>query len=104
AAATLVQAPVRAAARAAAAARVATFPLVAGSEAFLTIPSIGIRLPVFLGGQATIDRGLVTHYEASGWRPPVPAGAAGTYWLAAHPSTPGSPLPAPPRIPPRAVI
>jgi LPXTG-site transpeptidase (sortase) family protein len=64
----------------------------AGEEALLTIPSLGIRLPILLGGQATIDRGLVTHYEASGWRAPVAAGAPGTYWLAAHHSTHGSPF------------
>jgi hypothetical protein len=67
-------------------------PTVAGEEAQLIIPSLGIRLPIMLGGQATIDRGLVTHYEASGWRPPVAPGAPGTYWLAAHHSTHGSPF------------
>jgi LPXTG-site transpeptidase (sortase) family protein len=103
-------APVPAAARVAAPARVtpaapvATFPMVAGEEAVLIIPSIGIRLPVVLGGQATIDRGLVTHYEASGWRPPVAAGAPGTYWLAAHHSTHGSPFAALPNVRTGAVI
>lgn len=90
--------------RAAPAPPVANFPIVAGSEAVLIIPSIGIRLPVVLGGQATIDRGLVTHYEASGWRPPVAAGAPGTYWLAAHHSTHGSPFAALPNIRTGAVI
>jgi sortase (surface protein transpeptidase) len=65
---------------------------VAGQEAILTIPSLGMHLGVVLGGQATIDRGVVTHYQAAGWRPPVPAGAPGTYWLAAHHSTHGSPF------------
>jgi hypothetical protein len=69
----------------------APVPTVPGEEALLTIPSLGIRLPILLGGQATIDRGLVTHYNA-GWRPPVAAGAPGTYWLAAHHSTHGSPF------------
>jgi LPXTG-site transpeptidase (sortase) family protein len=97
-------APITAPTRVAAAAPGATFPIVAGSEAVVTIPSIGIRLPVFLGGQATIDRGLVTHYEGSGWRPPVPAGAGGTYWLAAHHSTHGSPFAALPNIRAGAVV
>jgi sortase (surface protein transpeptidase) len=70
----------------------AATPTVAGQEATLVIASIGLRFPVVLGGQATIDRGLVTHFQAAGWRPAVPAGAAGTYWLAAHHATHGTPF------------
>jgi pyruvate dehydrogenase E2 component (dihydrolipoamide acetyltransferase) len=58
-------APLAAPARVAPAPKAATFPMVAGAEAVLVIPSIGLRLSVVLGGQATIDRGLVTHYEAN---------------------------------------
>ena len=39
-----------------------------------------------------IDEGVVAHYEGPGWRPPVPAGAVGTYWLAAHHATHGAPF------------
>jgi LPXTG-site transpeptidase (sortase) family protein len=63
-----------------------------GQESWVGIPSIGLDLPVFFGGQATIDRGVVTHYDGSGWRPPVGAGQAGTYWLAAHHVTHGAPF------------
>jgi LPXTG-site transpeptidase (sortase) family protein len=58
----------------------------------VTIPSVGIRLPVVHGGQATIDRGVVAHYDSPQWRPAVEAGAVGTYWLAAHNATHGSPF------------
>ncbi len=68
----------------------ATVP--SGAEAVVTIASIGIDLPVVLGGQSVIDQGVVAHYTAPGWEPPVPAGAPGTYWLAAHATTHGSPF------------
>ena len=77
---------------------VAVAPTVAGQEATLIIPSIGLREPIVLGGQDTINRGVVAHYEGGGWRPPVPAGAPGTYWLAAHHATHGSPFASLPNI------
>jgi LPXTG-site transpeptidase (sortase) family protein len=58
----------------------------------VTIASVGIELPVFLGGQSVIDQGLVTHYTAPGWEDPVWPGAPGTYWLAAHATTHGAPF------------
>ena len=64
----------------------------AGAEAILAIASVGIELPVVLGGQAVIDQGLVAHYTAPGWEEPVAAGARGTYWLAAHATTHGAPF------------
>jgi sortase (surface protein transpeptidase) len=67
-------------------------PTVSGQEATLVIASIGLRQPVVLGGQATIDRGVVTHFQGPGWRPAVAVGAPGTYWLAAHHATHGSPF------------
>ena len=66
--------------------------VVAGQEATLSIPSLGLRMPIFRGGQSVIDRGLVTHYVSSEWRPPVAAGSPGTYWLAAHHAPHGSPF------------
>lgn len=70
----------------------------AGAEATVTIASVGIRLPVVLGGQSVIDQGLVAHYTAPGWEDPVPAGAPGTYWLAAHATTHGAPFATLPEI------
>jgi hypothetical protein len=75
-----------------------------GQEAWLSIPSIGLTAPVFAGGQATIDRGVVTHYSGPGWRPPVGPGQAGTYWLAAHHVTHGAPFLNLPAISPGAVV
>ena len=63
-----------------------------GVEAMVAIPSLGIDLPVVEGGQAVIDEGVVAHYDGPGWLPPTPAGAVGTYWLAAHHVTHGSPF------------
>jgi LPXTG-site transpeptidase (sortase) family protein len=63
-----------------------------GTEAVVAIPSLGIDLPVIQGGQAVIDQGVVAHYTAPGWEPPVAAGAPGTYWLAAHHETHGAPF------------
>jgi LPXTG-site transpeptidase (sortase) family protein len=63
-----------------------------GAGTALSIPSVGIDLPVVDGGQAVIDRGVVAHYMADGWEPPVAAGAVGTYWLAAHHLTHGAPF------------
>lgn len=68
----------------------ATVP--AGAEAIVAIASVGIELPVVLGGQSVIDQGHVAHYTAPGWEDPVPAGAPGTYWLAAHATTHGAPF------------
>ena len=65
---------------------------VPGQEATVTIASAGITLPVVLGGQDVIDRGVAAHYAGPGWRPPVGPGQAGTYWLAAHHETHGSPF------------
>lgn len=73
-----------------AASAIATVP--AGAEAIVAIASVGIELPVVLGGQPVIDQGVVAHYTAPGWKEPVPAGAPGTYWLAAHATTHGSPF------------
>jgi LPXTG-site transpeptidase (sortase) family protein len=86
------------------AAPAAATPTVAGQEATLVIASIGLRLPVVLGGQATIDRGLVTHVQVAGWRAPVPVGAAGTYWLAAHHVTHGAPFAVLPNIRVGAIV
>jgi hypothetical protein len=63
-----------------------------GQEAWVSIPAIGLNLPVFAGGQSVIDEGVVTHFSAPGWRPPVAAGQPGTYWLAAHHVTHGAPF------------
>jgi LPXTG-site transpeptidase (sortase) family protein len=60
--------------------------------ASVSIASLGIDLPVIDGGQAVIDQGVVAHYIADGWEPPVAAGDQGTYWLAAHHETHGSPF------------
>jgi LPXTG-site transpeptidase (sortase) family protein len=68
----------------------ATVP--AGAEAVVAIASVGLELPVVLGGQSVIDQGHVAHYTAPGWEDPVPAGAPGTYWLAAHATTHGAPF------------
>jgi LPXTG-site transpeptidase (sortase) family protein len=67
-------------------------PIPSETEAMVTIASIGIELPVVPGGQSVIDQGVVAHYWAAGWEPPVPAGARGTYWLAAHRTTHGEPF------------
>ena len=64
----------------------------AGAEAWIAIPSLNLSLPIFMGGQSVIDRGVATHYLAAGWRAPVAPGAAGTYWLAAHHVTHGAPF------------
>jgi LPXTG-site transpeptidase (sortase) family protein len=64
----------------------------AGTGASVSIPSLGIDLPVVDGGQEVIDRGVAAHYVAEGWEPPVAAGAAGTYWLAAHHVSHGGPF------------
>lgn len=69
-----------------------------GAEAHVSIPDLGIELPVIGGGQAVIDDGDVAHYSAEGWLAPIPAGDAGTYWLAAHQSTHGGPFAALPEI------
>jgi LPXTG-site transpeptidase (sortase) family protein len=80
-------------------AAIAVSPAVArGTEATVSIPSLGIDLPVIEGGQSVIDEGVVAHYEAAGWKDPVDAGAAGTYWLAAHHATHGGPFAALPSI------
>jgi sortase (surface protein transpeptidase) len=67
-------------------------PLPAGTEAVVTIASIGVELPVVPGGQSVIDQGIAAHYWAPGWEPAVAAGTPGTYWLAAHQSTHGGPF------------
>jgi LPXTG-site transpeptidase (sortase) family protein len=63
-----------------------------GAEATVSIPDLGIDLPVVEGGQSVIDEGIVAHYTATGWLEPTPAGAVGTYWLAAHHATHGGPF------------
>jgi LPXTG-site transpeptidase (sortase) family protein len=71
----------------------ATAPATApGQEAMVEIPSINVSLPVVRGGQDVIDRGVAAHYEGTQWRPPTGPGRPGTYWLAAHNSTQGSPF------------
>jgi LPXTG-site transpeptidase (sortase) family protein len=70
----------------------------AGTEAIVTVPSLGIELPIIAGGQSVIDQGVVAHYTAPGWEPPVAAGAPGTYWLAAHHATHGAPFEALPDV------
>ena len=69
-----------------------------GTEAMVTIASLGIDLPIIAGGQSVIDQGVVAHYFAPGWEPPVPPGAPGTYWLAAHHTTHGAPFGALPDV------
>ena len=79
----------------------ATVPTVVSprdAEATVSIPSLGIDLPVVEGGQSVIDEGVVAHYVAAGWKDPVAPGAAGTYWLAAHHVTHGGPFAALPQI------
>jgi hypothetical protein len=63
-----------------------------GQQAWISIPAIGLNLAVFAGGQSVIDEGVVTHFWAPGWRPPVAPGQPGTYWLAAHHVTHGAPF------------
>ncbi len=63
-----------------------------GQEAWLDVPAAGIHLRVFRGGQAMLDRGVVTHYVGSGLPAPVEAGGPGVYWLAGHHTTHGAPL------------
>jgi LPXTG-site transpeptidase (sortase) family protein len=67
-------------------------PVVAGQEAVVEIPSLKLSLPVVRGGQGVIDEGVVAHYSDSRTRPAVDPGQPGTYWLAAHNSTHGSPF------------
>ena len=69
-----------------------TAPAVPGQEATVEIPSLGVSLPVVQGGQDVIDQGVVAHYTGAQWRPPTDPGQPGTYWLAAHNSTHGSPF------------
>jgi hypothetical protein len=52
-----------------------------GPEGRLVIQSLGVSMPIAMGGQATIDEGFATHWVSAEWKPPVPAGAAGTYWI-----------------------
>jgi LPXTG-site transpeptidase (sortase) family protein len=67
-------------------------------EGTVSVPSLGIDLPIVEGGQPVIDEGVVAHYMADGWKDPVAAGAPGTYWLAAHHVTHGGPFRALPAI------
>lgn len=67
-------------------------PVVAGEEAVVEIPSLKLSLPVVRGGQRVIDKGVAAHYSETGRRPVVDPGRPGTYWLAAHDSTHGSPF------------
>jgi LPXTG-site transpeptidase (sortase) family protein len=76
----------------------ATVVLAPGTEATVSIPSLGIDLPVIEGGQSVIDEGVAAHYSADGWKEPVAPGAPGTYWLAAHHVTYGAPFKALPNI------
>lgn len=73
-------------------------PPLPGSEGSVSIPSLGIELPIFEGGQSVIDEGVAAHYTAAGWLEPTGAGAVGTYWLAAHHVTHGAPFGALPGI------
>jgi LPXTG-site transpeptidase (sortase) family protein len=73
----------------------ATAPDVEGT---VSVPSLGIDLPIVEGGQSVIDEGVVAHYTAAGWKDPVAAGAPGTYWLAAHHVTHGGPFRALPAV------
>ncbi len=43
-----------------------------------------MHLPIVPGGQGTINSGVVAHYRAPDWLPPVGPGGPGAYWLAAH--------------------
>jgi LPXTG-site transpeptidase (sortase) family protein len=64
----------------------------------VSIPSLGIDLPIIEGGQSVIDRGVAAHYYEDGWKQPVAPGAPGTYWLAAHHVTHGAPFKALPDV------
>ena len=61
-------------------------------EASVSIPRLGISLPVHMGGQEVIDQGVAAHYSGPVSRPPASLGDAGTYWLAGHHSTHGKPF------------
>jgi LPXTG-site transpeptidase (sortase) family protein len=67
-------------------------PELQGADGTVSIARLGMDLPVVHGGQDVIDRGVVAHYWAPGWREPAAAGAPGTYWLAAHRQTHGAPF------------
>lgn len=69
----------------------APVPVVADQEAVVEIPSLDVSLPVVPGGQRVIDKGVAAHYSAA-HRRAVDPGRPGTYWLAAHGSTSGSPF------------
>ena len=73
-------------------------PASSAREATVEIPSLGVSLPVVRGGQDVIDRGVAAHYVGAQWRPPTDPGRPGTYWLAAHNSTHGSPFASLPAI------
>jgi LPXTG-site transpeptidase (sortase) family protein len=73
-------------------------PASTAREATVEIPSLGVSLPVVRGGQDVIDRGVAAHYVGAQWRPPTDPGRPGTYWLAAHSSTHGSPFASLPAI------
>src|SRR5207253_11074408 len=63
-----------------------------GQQAAAATPSIRVSLPAVTGAQDVIDRGAAAHYPGAQWRPPTDPGRPGTYWLAAHNSTHGSPF------------
>ena len=70
----------------------APVPVAVAQEAMVEVPSLDISLPVVRGGQRVIDQGVAAHYSDTRSRPAVDPGQPGTYWLAAHGSTPGSPF------------
>ena len=67
-------------------------PAARRGEATVVIARLGIDQPVFLGGQAMIDRWVVAHFTDPRWLPPTDPGAPGTYWLAAHATSTGGPF------------
>lgn len=66
-------------------------------DATLQIPAIALRKSVYTGGQATIDRGVITHFVGPGL-PTARPGGVGLYWVAGHNGSHGSPFAALPRL------
>lgn len=73
--------------------------------AIVTVPSIGMHCPLYFGGQSMIDQGVATLVDSGDANYPEPEiGGNGTYWIAGHRSSHGSPFEAVPTIPIGATI